>query len=162
MNTETKPEAQVQDEAKAQQNLMDPYEFLARIPGAPSKAAVEALKTQAPNQTIRILALGSAGKRVYLVRGVSGLELKQVQSQIPENLGAGLTPEARAARIEEEVAVLTASKAVVWTNTTTTGKLTDADLRAGAAGLPSTLFNLVSYLSDFIEPDALQVISADL
>lgn len=157
--TEQKPDVQVQDEKKATQNLMDPYEYLATFANAPSKATIEAWKTQAPNSVIRIFA---PGRRVYLVRGISGHELQVVQQQIPDNLGAGLAPEARAAKMESEVALHVASKCVVWTSTTTDGKLTTETLRAGSAGLPGTLFNLISYLSDFIDPETIQVMSAEL
>lgn len=158
--TETeKSEVQKQDEVKTQQNLMDPYEYLATFPTAPSKATVEVYKAQAPNGTVRIFALG---KRVYLVRGISGLELQQVQAQIPSNLGAGLSPELAAAKSEAEVALHVSSKCVCWTSASQDGKLTVEQLRFGSAGLPSTLFNLITYLSDFIDPEALQLMSAEL
>ncbi len=154
-----KSDAQVQDETKATQQLNDPFEYLQTFPHAPTKATVEIWKQQAPNGVVRIFA---AGKRAYLVRGISGLELQSVQSQIPDNLGAGLNPEARAAKVEGEVALLVSSKCVVWTSTTQDGKLTVEQLRGGSAGLPSTLFNLITYLSDFLDPEALQVMSAEL
>lgn len=154
-----KSDVQVQDEQKAQANFVDPYEYLGTFSGAPNKAQVEALKTQAPNGVIRIFA---PGKRVYLVRGITGMELQAIQGQIPENLGANLTPDARAAKIEGEVSLAVSSKCVVWTSTTPDGKLTAEQLRVGSAGLPSTLFNLITYLSDFLDPEALQVMSAEL
>lgn len=164
MSTETevevqKSDAQVADEAKAAQNFVDPYEYLGTFPGAPTKDTVESYKAQAPNGAIRIFA---PGKRVYLVRGISGLELQAVQSQIPENFGAGLQPEAKAAKVEGEVALAVASKCVVWTSTTRDGKLTVEQLRGGSAGLPSTLFSLITYMSDFLDPEALQILSAEL
>lgn len=150
---------QIADEAKAKANVADPYEYLATFPNAPSKAVVESLKTQAPNGTIRIFAMG---KRVYLVRGISGLELLQVQGQIPENLGANLNPEARGAKIEAEVALMVSAKCVVWTSTTPDGKLSVEQLRGGSAGLPGTLFNLITWLSDFIDPESFQLMTAEL
>jgi hypothetical protein len=157
--TPEKSDAQVQDEAKAQKNLMDPYEYLATFPNAPSKAIVESYKQQAPNGVIRIFAIG---KRVYLVRGISGLELQQVQSEIPSNLGAGLEPEARAAKVENELSIRVAARCTCWTSSSGDGKLTLEQLKSGSAGLPSTLFNLISYLSDFVDPEALQLMSAEL
>lgn len=154
-----KSQAQVQDEVKAEKSLLDPYEYLATFPNAPTKAAVEALKSQAPNGTIRIFAVG---KRVYLVRGISGLELQGIQGQIPENLGASLSPEARAAKIEGEVSLMVSAKCVVWTSATQDGKLTVEQLRGGSAGLPSTLFNLITWLSDFVDPEAFQIMSTEL
>jgi len=154
-----KSDAQIADEAKAAENFTDPYVYLSTFPGAPTKDQVENLKAQAPNGTIRIFA---PGKRVYLVRGISGLELQSVQAQIPDNLGAGLSPEAKAAKVEGEVALAVSAKCVVWTSTTNTGKLTAEQLRGGSAGLPSTLFNLITYMSDFLDPEALQIMSAEL
>lgn len=154
-----KSQAQVADESKAQSNLVDPYDYLAKFPNAPTKAAIEAWKTQAPNGVIRIFALG---KRVYLVRGLSGVELLHIQNQIPDNLGANLNPEARAAKIEAEVALMGSAKCIVWTSATPDGKLTVEQLRGGSAGLPSTMFNLITWLSDFIDPESFQLMSAEL
>jgi len=154
-----KTEVQVADEAKAQETFKDPYEYLATFPGAPTKEQVEALKAQAPNGIIRIFA---PGKRVFLLRGFSGVELQSIQAQIPENLGANLAPDARAAKIEAEVGLHAASLCTVWTSTTKSGKLTIEQLRGGTAGLPSTLFAIVTYMSDFLDPEALQALSMEL
>lgn len=157
--TPEKSDAQVQDEAKAKSNLLDPHDFLASFPNAPSKAIVESYKQQAPNGIVRILAIG---KRAYIVRGITGLELQQVQAEIPPNLGAALEPDARAAKIESEVAIKVSSRCTCWTSSSQDGKLTTEQLRSGTAGLPSTLFNLITYLSDFINPEALEIMSAEL
>lgn len=157
--TQEKTDVQKQDEAKAKQNLLDPYDFLATFPNAPSKASVDSFKAQAPNGVVRILALG---KRAYIVRGISGLELQQVQAEIPDNLGANLSPEARAAKIEGEVSLKVSGRCVCWTSSTPDGKLNAELLRVGSAGLPSTLFNLITYLSDFIDPEAINLLSAEL
>lgn len=154
-----KSDAQIQDEKKAANNLMAPMDYLQTFPNAPSKATIDMWKAQAPNGIIRILALG---KRIYLVRGVSGLELQQIQADIPDNLGAGLNPEAKAAKIEAEVSLRVGSRCVVWTATTADNKLSVEQLRVGSAGLPSTLFSMITYLSDFIDPQELQLISAEL
>jgi len=159
METEQKSDVQVQDEKKAQTNLVDPYDYLATFPNAPSKAQVESWKSQAPNGIIRIFA---PGRRVYLVRGISGLELSGVQNSIPANLGADLNPEARAAKIEQEISLQVAAKCTVWTSASADGKLSADQLRGGSAGLPSTLFNLVTWLSDFVDPEAFQLMSAEL
>lgn len=162
MNTETeKTEVQKQDEVNTTKKLVDPFDFLQTFPNAPSRAQVEAMKAQAPNGVIRLFVPGN-GKRVYLVRGLNGHELRHIQGQIPENLGANLPPEARAAKIEGEVALGVSVKCVPWTSTTSDGKLTREQLEAGSAGLPSSIFNLVTYLSDFLDPEALQMMSAEL
>lgn len=160
MSIETqKSDVEIQDEKKTANDLVAPMDYLQTFPNAPSKATIEAWKQQAPNGVIRILALG---KRVYLVRGVSGMELQSIQAEIPENLGAGLNPEARAAKIEGEVSLRVGSRCVPWTSTTPDNRLTVEQLRASSAGLPSTLFALISYLSDFIDPEKLELISAEL
>jgi hypothetical protein len=162
MSTETqKTEVQAQDEVNTGKKLVDPFDFLQTFPNAPSKVMLESWKAQAPNGVIRLFAPGN-GKRVYLVRGLNGLELKHIQAQIPENTGANLTPEARSAKIETELALLVGSKAVVWTSVTPDNKLSKEQLESGPAGLPSTLFNLVTYLSDFLDPEAIQLMSAEL
>lgn len=150
---------QAQDEAAAQKNLMDPFEFLQTYAGAPTKATIDQWKAQAPNGIVRILALG---KRVFILRGIGALELQTVQAEIPENTGAGLNPEARAAKIEAEVSLRVGSRCVLWTSSTTDHKLTVEQLRVGSAGLPSTLFSLITYLSDFVDPQELQLVSAEL
>jgi hypothetical protein len=160
METEVqKTDAQVQDEKTAEKVFSDPYEYLATFANAPSKAVIEAYKTQAPNGVVRLLALG---KRAYVVRGLSGLELNAIQGQVPSNLGASLPADERQAKIESEVAILASSKGIVWTSTTQDGKLTADQLRGGSAGLPSTIFNLVTYLSDFLDPQALELLSTEL
>lgn len=154
-----KSEAQVQDEARAEKALVDAFEYLQKFPGAPTQAQLDAFKSQAPNNSIRLFA---PGKRVYLVRGISGLELAAIQANIPQNLGADLNPEARAAKIEQEISLAVAARCVVWTSATADGKLTVDQLRGGSAGLPSTLFNLVTWMSDFVDPEAFQLMSAEL
>jgi hypothetical protein len=142
------------------QDAIDPWDILLAAPGAPTKATVEAWKKQAPNGVIRLLILGN--KRIYLVRGVTGQELLSAQNAIPENLGAGLAPEARMAKVDLELQLIVASKCTLWTSDSPDGRLTIEQLRTGSAGRPSTLFNLVTVLSDFVEPEAFQVISTEL
>src|SRR4051812_40797048 len=98
MTEEVKPDVQVAAEEAAKKNLSDPNVYLQTIPGAPSKQQIDAWKSQAPNGVVHLFA--PSKKRVYLVRGVSGLELTRLQGQIPDNLGANLPPEQRAAKLE--------------------------------------------------------------
>lgn len=151
---------QEQTEEQTKQSFKDPYELLATFPNAPNKTDIEHYKAQSPNGIIRLFAIGP--KRVYLVRGLSGIELAGIQGQIPSNLGAGLADEVKAMKIDAEVAIHGASKGVIWTSTTKDGKLSPEQVRGGSAGLPSTLFTLVSYLSDFLEPAALDAMSIEL
>lgn len=155
-----KPDVQVDAEEAAKSNLMDPMDFLLKFTGAPTKPVVESWKIQAPNGVVRIYA--PSNKRAYIVRGISGTELQRIQGQIPENLGANLLPEQRAAKLENELQLLVAAHCTLWASTTTDHKLTTEALRTGSAGLPGTLFNLISYLSDFVDPEAFQLLSAEL
>lgn len=155
-----KPEAQTATEEVVKSNLMEPMDFLQKFERAPSKATVESWKAQAPNGTIRIYA--PTDKRAYIVRGISGMELQGLQGRIPENLGANLPQEQRAAKLENELQLLVAAHCTLWASTTTDNKLTVDILRAGSAGLPGALFNLISWLSDFVDPETFQLLSADL
>lgn len=141
-------------------NLLDPMDFVQKFPGAPTKAVIEDWKSQAPNGVVRVYAPST--RRAYLVRGLSGIELQKLQGQIPENLGANLPPEQRAAKLEGELQLLVAAHCTLWTSTTPDHKLSMEGLRAGSAGLPGTLFNLISRLSDFVDPEAFELLSAEL
>lgn len=140
------------DQEAVQQKFTNPYDFLKTIPGAPSEEKIKEWKAQTPNQRIRVFSPDT--KRVFLVRGISALELNNIQPKIPTNV----SPE----KAEQELYAMVASQCVVWTNANATQKLSLDDLRTGSAGLPSTLFQLIQYLSDFVEPEALNVLSAEL
>lgn len=160
MTDETKPDVQVAAEEAAKKNLSDPNVYLQTIPGAPTKEMIDAWKSQAPNGVVHLFA--PSKKRVYIARGVSGLELTRLQGLVPENLGANLPPEQRAAKVEGELQLLLAAQGTVWTNTTQDHKLTPEILKTGSAGLPSTLATLITFLSDFMDPDTIQVLSGEL
>jgi hypothetical protein len=152
MTDVTKTEAQVEDEARVSKNFSNPYDFLATIKGAPSRASIESLKSQTPNNRLRVFS--PEGKRVYIVRGISALELNKLQNQVSEKTN----PE----KAEQELHIAIAAACVVWTNQSESGRLTEVELRAGSAGLPVSLFELVSWLSDFIAPEAFGALSAEL
>jgi hypothetical protein len=141
-----------QTEQAVKKQFSDPYEFLATIPGAPSKDLIQTMKAQTPNQRIRVFSPDT--KRVFLIRGISHTELNQVQQLLPINM----SPE----KTEQELYILIAARCTIWTNASATTKLNPDELRAGSAGLPSTLFQLVQYLSDYVEPESLNVLSAEL
>ena len=61
-----------------------------------------------------------------------------------------------------EMQIAAVVKATVWTNVGQNGKLTDVILRTGSAGLPSTLFAKVTKLSDFMDPQQIEMLSAEL
>lgn len=157
---DTKTADQVAAEDTASKKFNDPYQFLSEFPNAPSKAMIDSWKQQAPNGRVRLFTPDA--KRVYLVRGVGGLELDKLQGQIPTNLGANLPAEQQQAKVERELQLLVAAQCCVWTSVSGNGKLDAELLRIGSAGLPATLFNLISYLSDFVDPEAFNVLSIDL
>jgi hypothetical protein len=127
-----------------------PVEFLAKLPGAPSKEHIASLKQQVPNGTIRLFS--PDGKRAFLMRGITGLEMRELQTAIPTN----------ATDPEGEFKLLAVAKACVWASTTPSGKLDAISLRAGTAGLPETLFHVVEELSDYRNPAQVFEMSADL
>jgi hypothetical protein len=132
---------------------MDPHEFLASLPGAPTKDMIAAWKQQAPNNRLEVFT--PDGKRAYIVRGLTGLELTTIQKQIQSMATPVADPEL-------EMQLHAVVKAVVWTNAGQNGKLTDVGLRTGAAGLPATLFTKVTKLSDFMDPQQIEFLSAEL
>lgn len=140
---------------ETQKKFKDPYEFLASIPNAPSKIVIEDWKSRTPNRQLKVFT-PDKGKRVYIVRAVGALELQKLQEALPSN-----TPDSRR---EYELQFSVATACCVWTNagTASGNRLADQDLKGGAAGLPVTLYQLVSWLSDFVDPEALGFLSADL
>jgi hypothetical protein len=121
MSTAPDPVAVIKtdEQQNTQKRFADPYEFLATVTGAPSKAQIEAWKAQTPNGRIRVFSPDGA-KRVFLVRAVGGMELQRLQAQLPENL----TP----AKAEQEIQYLVSAACVLWTNNTN-GRLSPDDLR---------------------------------
>jgi hypothetical protein len=137
------------EEAPKQGGVADPYEFLASISG-PTKDQVEAFKQNVPNGRIRIFT--PDGKRGYLLRAISGLELAQIQKSIPPN----------SSNIEYDASIGSAVLCTIWTNASADGKLSEVGLRGGSAGLPSTLWNLITLMSDFVDPQDFAACSAEL
>lgn len=150
-HNETIPE-QVQETEASQEQLLNPYDLIASK-GGPSKDTILAWKTQTPNGKLKILA-PDGGKRLFILRAVSNLELSILTRQLPKNL----EPEQRSSELE----MLVAAKCTVWTNITPSGKVTSEELKAGSAGLSSTLFNFIAWMSDYVDPSAFEVISTDL
>lgn len=149
------------NEEETQKKFSNPYDFLATVTGAPTKIQIEAWKGQTPNNRLRVFT-PDAGKRVFIVRAIGAMELQKLQNSLPQNLGAGLPADQASAKVEFELQLAVAAHCVLWTNTNSDGKLTSEGLRAGSAGLPGTLFNLISWLSDFMDPAAFDVLSAEL
>jgi hypothetical protein len=136
-----------------EQPQLTPVQFLAQFPDAPTQDQIDSLKQQAPGGRIRLFHSSDA-KRVYLMRGVTGVELAGLQAKIPQNTD----PE----KIPGLVQALVAAHCCVWTSATPDHKLNDQVLRGGTAGLPETLHEIVCQLSDYMAPVDIQRFSADL
>lgn len=151
MTTDTATE--VVQEAPVNKGVQTPQEFLATLPGAPSADQVATWKQQAPNNRVELFT--PDGKRAFILRGLTGLELTQIQKQIQSMATPSSDPDL-------EMQIASVVKATVWTNVGQNGKLTDIVLRTGSAGLPSTLFAIVTKLSDFMDPQRIDSLSAEL
>jgi len=131
-----------------------PFDFLAEIPGAPSKEIVLAWKAQVPNSRVRLVAPEGGTGRVYIMRAVGALEYDQLLGRIPAN--------ANERAVAEEERRQVASTCCLWTNSISGNKLTPEALQAGAAGTAAMLYTVVMELSDFVEPARLELLSIDL
>ena len=150
MSDEKKPDEVLEPKAPKPQAPQTPQQLLASIQGAPAPAQIDAWKAEVPNHRIRLFAPDL--KRVYVIRGISGLEVAQIQKSIPMN------SEER----DIDFQLIACEKAVLWTNASYTHKLTAAELKAGTAGLPGSIFEIVSDLSDYFPPDRIALMSGDL
>lgn len=146
---------QDQNTEDTQKRFQDPYEFLATFPNAPTRTTVEDWKSRTPNRRLRVFT-PDGGKRAYIVRAVGALELQKLQETLPANL----TDIKREVELQSAIVCLCCA----WTNagTAPNNKLADIDLKTGAAGLPVTLFQLVSFLSDYADPETIGFLSAEL
>lgn len=146
------PEPIVEAPATPKQNVT-PQEFLASIPGSPTPDMIANWKAQAPNNRIQVTS--PDGKRAYILRGLTGLEVSKIQRGIASMATPTADPDL-------EMSIMSIVTACLWTNAGQNGKLTDTILRTGTAGLPATLFTVVTKLSDFMDPQAIEMMSADL
>jgi hypothetical protein len=151
--TDVQPEVAVIDPKPESKANMTPQEFLATLPGAPTADQIAAWKSQAPNNRLEVFT--PDGKRAFIMRGLTGLELTQIQKQIQGMATPSSDPDL-------EMQIASVVKSTVWTNVGIAGKLTDVVLRTGTAGLPSTLFSKVTKLSDFMDPQQIEFLSAEL
>jgi hypothetical protein len=145
-------EAPAPDEEAKSPASMTPQEFLASLAGAPTADQIAAWKAQAPNNRIEVFT--PDGKRAFIERGLTGLELTQIQKQVQQIQGSS-DPDL-------EMQIASVVRATLWTNVGQGNKLTDVVLRTGSAGLPSTLFAIVTRLSDFMDPQQINLLSAEL
>lgn len=150
MSEDTKPIETQKEEKQEEQKPKTPAQLLASIPGAPSAAQLDSWKAAVPNHRIRLFTPDL--KRVYIIRGLSGLEVSVIQKSIPQN-----TTER-----DIDFQLGACEKAVLWTNTTSSHTLSAMELKAGTAGLPASLFEIVSELSDYFPPEQIAMLSGDL
>ena len=91
-------------------------------------------------------------KRIFIIRALSGLEMEALSKAIPEN----------SSNRELEMQIHSCVKATIWTNTTQDGQTDDLYFRRTTAGLATSMFQLISKMSDFLDPESLEMLSADL
>jgi hypothetical protein len=127
-----------------------PQELMASIANAPSPEQIAAWKSQAPNGNI--YGFSPDAKRVYILRGLTGVEMRQFDKDLPET-----TPDRD---FEFQAAALSA--ACLWTNSTRSTKLEPATLRAATFGIVPTLWQVVEQLSDHFPPAQVMAMVFDL
>ena len=115
--------------------------------GFPSDAKISGWKAQAPGGRLKVFS--PDGARVFILRGLSGLELSSIHNNIPKN----------ASNPDSEVQIASVAKCTLFTSA---GPLTEEALRTGPAGLPESLFAIVQNLSDFYDPVQLFNFSMEL
>lgn len=118
--------------------------------GGPDAHQIESWKQDAPGGRIRAFSLDNV--RFYIVRAIGGLELAGLQKQIPVN----------SSNPENDMKLEAGALCTLWTSSTRDGKLTSSGLRAGTAGLPSSLWTLIETLSDYTDPQDFQLCSIEL
>jgi len=126
-------------------------DFLKTIQGSPSANEIENYKSQAPGGRVKVFTPDGA-KRVFVIRALSGLEMETISKQIPAN----------AENRELEMQIHSCARATIWTNTTQDGQVDDLYFKRAPAGLATSMFTLVSRMSDFMDPETLEMLSADL
>lgn len=145
-------------EAPEQQGPIDPFVFLQQFPEAPSKEQIAAWKQQTPGNRVRMFT-SIDSKRVYIMRGISAVELGKVQAEVVNLPGAQtFAPE----KLHQEIQIAVVARCCVWTSATTDHKLTDQALRASGSGLAPTLHEVVAELSDYMPPEIIDRLSCDL
>jgi hypothetical protein len=138
------------EEQKTKETLLTPAEFLATVPGAPTPQQLDGWKANVPNHRLKLFAPEKG--RVFIIRGITGLEMTAIRRAVPDN----------ARDPDDEVQCAAVEKAVLWTNTTASNRITRAELVSGSAGLPFAIFTVIAELSDYYAPDFIASVSGDL
>lgn len=147
MATENLPEEQL-----TPQQPKTPFEYLALFPGAPTPAQIDSYRQAVPGGRLRLLPMPD-GKRLFLLRGFTAIEMQQFQAE-----AAKVAPEKQLYTLQ----VAAAARCTLWTSFVKSGKLTASDLEASGAGLASTLYTAIADLSDFTDPEVLDQLYIDL
>lgn len=138
---------------QAEKQPLTPLEFLQTFTGAPTLEVINDWKAQVPGARIKIFTSTDA-KRIYVLRGINSLELAQVQAGLPANLGQE--------KLFPELQAQLASRCTLWTNDTKDGKLSIEAVKTSGAGLAQTLHEVIFQLSDFMDPETIERLTADL
>jgi hypothetical protein len=136
----------------AQPEPQTPYDFLALFPGAPTQSQIDTFRSMVPGARLRLLPMPD-GKRLFLLRGFTALELLGAQSEAVK-----LSPEKQLPFLQTKMA----AHCTLWCSIVPSGKLTEMDLASAGAGLAGTLYSAVADLSDFMEPQVLDQLYIDL
>ncbi len=126
-------------------------EFLTTLPDGPTAMQIQAWKGEVPNGRMMVVSPPPMN-RVWLMRGITGLEMKKLQALVPKN-----TEDPDLEFKLQQVAL-----ACVWTNTTRSTKLSAEELRNSGAGLPHSMAMVVDTLSDFYDAPTLFSFAAEL
>lgn len=133
-----------------QERPLSAIEFLSKFEGAPTEEDINLWRSAAPGGRVRLFTPDM--KRVFVLRAIGSLELEKIELQL-----ANVPPEKIAKELQKTIAV----QACLWTNIGKGGKLTVQELQAGPAGLPATLHEVISELSDFLPPQLVEKLSID-
>ena len=147
---EVQPEVAVVEEVK--EPGLDPYKLLAEMQG-PSKGQIDIWKQSACNGRVRIFSPDTSFKRLFVLRGLSAREWDLAQAEVPVNT----PPE----KLEQILQVCIVAKAVLWSSMTK-GQIGADTLSNSGAGLTLALYEIVAQLSDFVPPQAIERLSAEL
>ena len=140
------------DQQAAPAEPQTPYEFLALFPGAPTPSDIEPYRKMVPGGRLRLLPMKD-GKRLFLLRGFTALELQAVQAD------AAKAPPEKQGQIAQTALVI---RCTLWASTEVGGKLTEVGLQSAGAGLVSTLNFAITDLSDYNDPAVLEQLYVDL
>lgn len=122
------------------------------IPGAPSPQQIDEWKAGVPGHRVKLFLVPPLGKHVFILRALSGIEMKRIAKSIPENSD----------NVEREIILQAVSAAVLWTNMTADKKIDPLILEAGPAGLPDSLMVIVNELNQFHDPQIIHANTGDL